>query len=93
MPDGRNRSGSVALLVAAVAGPAVGVLLLGSTDAGLLVRIGALSVSAVLVVRGLVGASALARDEWRRTAPSRDRYLRVVARFAAALLLVVLATS
>jgi len=91
MPERLRRSAP--LLVAAVAGPLVGVALLGSTDAGLLARVGALSVSAVLVVRGLTGAIGLARDEWRRTAPSRDRYVRVVARFAVALLLVVLATT
>jgi len=79
--------------IAVVLGPAIAVALVGSTDTGLLWRTAAMSLSLTLVAAGLLGASRLARSEWRRERPGARAYLGVLLRFAAAYLLVVVATT
>ena len=79
--------------VAAVLGPAAGVLLLGSSAPALVLRTAALGLAFSLVVAGLVRGIALGRSEWRRESPGAGAYARVLGRFALGFLLVVLATS
>lgn len=76
-----------ALIGSVAAGPLLGVVLLGTTAPGLLVRFGAASGALGLVVAGLVAAVRLARDEWARRPVGRAAYLRVGARFAGAFVL------
>lgn len=83
----------VALVGAALVGPGVGALLLGSSAPGLMLRLAAASVALVLVLAGLIATLRLARAEWTRTTPTRAAYVRVAARFGAALLLLAVATG
>lgn len=62
-------------------------------DAALSWRLLAVGVALVLVVIGLVGLASLAAAEWRREPPTRPRYLRVIAMFAVAFVLVLVATA
>lgn len=82
-----------AFVVAVVVGPTVGALLVGSTDAALLLRLAAASGALVLVVAGLTAAARLARAEWLRSRPAGAAYVRVAARFGAALILLAVATG
>ena len=79
--------------VAAVLGPAAGVLLLRSSAPSLVLRTAALGVAFSLVAAGLVRAVALGRSEWRRERPGAGAYVGVVGRFVLGFLLVVVATS
>ena len=80
-------------LSAALLGPGVGSLLLGTVEVTLVVRTAALATALTLVAAGLVRAVGLGRAEWRRERPSGIAYARVVGRFVIAFLLVVVATS
>lgn len=73
--------------------PTAGTLLLGTTALSLVLRTGALAVSLTLVAAGLVRGVALGRAEWRRERPGTGAYALVVLRFAAAFILVVVATA
>ena len=78
---------------AAAGGAALAAVSLGSWSVELLVRTGALGVALSLVGAGLVRAVALGRSEWRREDPRPALYALIVARFVAAFLLVVTATT
>lgn len=82
-----------AFAAAVLVGPAVGALLLGSVAPALLLRLAAASGALALVVAGLVATVRLGRAEWARSHPARGAYLRVAARFGAALVLLVVATG
>ena len=79
-------------LAAAVLVPTAGALLLGTPSLSLALRTAALAVAFTLVGAGLVRAVALGRAEWRRERLTSGAYVRVVGRFLAAFLLVVVAT-
>lgn len=96
MGDGRRVRWSREAFVhlgAAIAGPTVGVLLLGTTAPVLIWRSGALTVSLSLVGAALVLLARLGRSEWRRQRPPLRAYAGVVGRSVGALVLVVLATA
>ena len=62
-------------------------------EAAILWRLLVVGAALVLVLAGFVGLVRIARAEWRRESPARGRYLRVVARFALAFVLVLIATA
>ena len=74
-------------------GPGIGLALVGTVVVPLLWRAAALSLALTLVVVAMVRAIALGRAEWRREAPSRREYQRVLGRFALAFVLVIAGSS
>lgn len=78
---------------AAVIGSVVGTVLIGSLVPGLVWRAAALSSALTLVSVAMIRVVVLGRSEWRREPPPRGQYRRVVARFATAFLLVIIASS
>jgi len=90
---GLSRRELVVHVAAAGLGLAFVSVVLADAGAGLLVRGAALPLALSLVVHGLLGVLALGRAEWRRAAPRRADYLRVVVRFAVAFVLAGLAAS
>ncbi len=78
---------------AALLGPLVATWVVGALVATLVWRTAAIAVALTLVVRAFVVALGLFRAEWRRTSTSLRPHGLVAARFLAAFLLLVVATS
>lgn len=80
-------------LLAAMLGPALAAILLGSVTLGVVWRTSALTVAFSLVVAGLSIVAMAVRAEWRREPVEGRRTGRALLRLAVAFVLVVLATS
>jgi len=76
-----------------VGGPLLVGTLVGSASVALLWRVAAATLALTLVARGLLHALVIVRGEWRGERGSRRDHRRLLARFAAAFVLVVAATS